>query len=44
MSQTSVIAVDLGAESGRVMEIAFDGERLEQHEIRRFPCCNYSTK
>ncbi len=37
MSQTSVIAVDLGAESGRVMEIAFDGERLEQHEIRRFP-------
>lgn len=31
-----VIAVDLGAESGRVMRIDFDGERLESAEIRRF--------
>jgi len=32
-----VIAVDLGAESGRVMRVGFDGERLEQTEISRFP-------
>ena len=36
MNKTSVIAVDMGSESGRVMEIAFDGERFEQIEIRRF--------
>ena len=34
---TSVIAVDLGAESGRVMEITWDGERLGQNELHRFP-------
>ncbi len=32
-----VIAVDLGAESGRVMRVGFDGARLEQTEIHRFP-------
>jgi sugar (pentulose or hexulose) kinase len=37
MSTHTVIAVDLGAESGRVMEINFDGERLTQHEHHRFP-------
>ncbi|HEX3053324.1 MAG TPA: rhamnulokinase family protein [Aggregatilineaceae bacterium] len=37
MGKISVVAVDLGAESGRVIEISFDGERLEQHEIHRFP-------
>lgn len=31
------LAVDLGAESGRVMAGAFDGERLRMEEARRFP-------
>jgi rhamnulokinase len=31
-----VIAIDLGAESGRVMRVDFDGERLQLHEIHRF--------
>lgn len=30
------LAVDLGAESGRVLAGAFDGERLEVREIHRF--------
>jgi len=37
MTDHSVVAVDLGAESGRVMEIRFDGQRLEQNELHRFP-------
>jgi len=37
MEKISVVAVDLGAESGRVIEISFDGKRLEQQEIHRFP-------
>ncbi len=32
-----VIAIDLGAESGRVMRVSFDGDRLEQTEVHRFP-------
>ncbi|MDX1995907.1 MAG: rhamnulokinase family protein [bacterium] len=32
-----VIAVDLGAESGRVMRVDLDGARLSTHEIHRFP-------
>ena len=32
-----VIAIDLGAESGRVMRVGWDGERLEQTEVHRFP-------
>lgn len=31
-----VIAVDLGAESGRVARVKFDGERLKLDEVRRF--------
>lgn len=31
-----VIAVDLGAESGRVARVNFDGERLKLDEVRRF--------
>jgi rhamnulokinase len=31
-----VIAIDLGAESGRVMRVDFDGERLQLHEMHRF--------
>ncbi len=37
MSQLHVIAVDLGASSGRVMDLAYDGRRLQLEEIHRFP-------
>lgn len=33
----SVLAVDLGAESGRVMAVHFDGQSLELEELHRFP-------
>ena len=32
-----VLAVDLGAESGRVLRIAYDGERLTSEDLHRFP-------
>jgi rhamnulokinase len=32
----AVAAVDLGAESGRVVRVEFDGERLDSREISRF--------
>jgi rhamnulokinase len=32
-----VIAIDLGAESGRVMQADFDGTKLHMHEVHRFP-------
>ena len=32
-----VIAVDLGAESGRVTRVEFDGERVRLEEVHRFP-------
>ncbi len=34
---THVIAVDLGAESGRVARVVFDGARLEAETVHRFP-------
>ncbi len=34
---TDVIAIDLGNESGRVMNIHFDGEQLDVSEVYRFP-------
>lgn len=37
MSDQHVIAVDLGADSGRVMKVRFDGERLIQEDVHRFP-------
>ncbi len=37
MSQKTVLAVDLGAESGRVMAVHFDGRQLELEELHRFP-------
>lgn len=46
MNDTHVIAVDLGAESGRVMEIRLDGQRFEQTEVHRFanvPVCVHDT-
>jgi rhamnulokinase len=36
MSNVTVLAVDLGAESGRVSGIQFDGRRLTQRQIARF--------
>lgn len=37
MSDYHSIAVDLGAESGRVMDVYFDGNRFTQTEVHRFP-------
>lgn len=37
MAQKTVLAVDLGAESGRVMAVHFDGRRLQLEELHRFP-------
>lgn len=36
MSRKTVLAVDLGAESGRVIAVDFDGSRLELSELHRF--------
>lgn len=37
MARKHVVAVDLGASSGRVMDIAFDGKNLSFDEVHRFP-------
>jgi rhamnulokinase len=37
MSGRHVIAVDLGADSGRVISVGFDGERLHMEDVHRFP-------
>jgi rhamnulokinase len=37
LSAKSVIAVDFGAESGRVMAVHFDGEEMRLEELHRFP-------
>ena len=37
MTRRTVLAVDIGAESGRVMAIHFDGQRLACEEVYRFP-------
>ncbi len=37
MSAKHVIAIDLGATSGRVMDVAFDGSALALSEVHRFP-------
>jgi rhamnulokinase len=37
MSTLSMLALDLGAESGRAMLGRFDGERLRLAEVHRFP-------
>lgn len=36
MNHKNVIAVDLGAESGRVILVKFDGERFEMQPVHRF--------
>ena len=33
----NVLAVDLGAESGRVLRVSCDGSRLTSEDLRRFP-------
>lgn len=37
MVRKTVIAVDLGAESGRVMAVHFDGSHFDLEELHRFP-------
>ncbi|MAT98045.1 MAG: rhamnulokinase [Anaerolineaceae bacterium] len=37
MADKTVLAVDLGAESGRVMAVGFDGRSLHLQELHRFP-------
>lgn len=37
MSSQTVLAVDVGAESGRVMAVHFDGRHLDLEELYRFP-------
>jgi rhamnulokinase len=37
MAEKTVLAVDLGAESGRVMAVHFDGQSLHLEELHRFP-------
>lgn len=37
MSAEHVLAIDLGASSGRVMDAAYDGRALQLREIHRFP-------
>ena len=36
MAEKHVIAVDLGASSGRVMKVSFDGERFALEQVHRF--------
>ncbi|GAB4520599.1 MAG: rhamnulokinase family protein [Anaerolineae bacterium] len=37
MAEKTVLAVDLGAESGRVMAVHFDGKSLRLEDLNRFP-------
>ncbi len=37
MNKISVLAIDLGGESGRVIKIDFDGVKFYLEEIHRFP-------
>ncbi|HEY5669682.1 MAG TPA: hypothetical protein VIS10_06755, partial [Anaerolineales bacterium] len=37
MPATTVLAIDIGAESGRVMAVHFDGKQLASEELHRFP-------
>src|SRR5690349_1471209 len=37
MSAKRLLAIDIGAESGRGVVGEFDGRRLQVHEVRRFP-------
>ena len=37
MEKKTVLAIDLGAESGRVMAVHFDGRQLQLEQLHRFP-------
>ena len=37
MNKISVLAIDLGGESGRVIKMEFDGVKFYLEEIHRFP-------
>ena len=37
MNKISVLAIDLGGESGRVIKMDFDGNKFYLEEIHRFP-------
>lgn len=37
MTRKTVLAIDLGAESGRVMAVHYDGDKLALEELHRFP-------
>jgi rhamnulokinase len=37
LDRIQLLAIDLGAESGRTILGRFDGQRLELEEIHRFP-------
>ncbi len=37
MNKISVLAIDLGGESGRVIKMDFDGVKFYLEEIHRFP-------
>jgi rhamnulokinase len=37
MARKTVLAVDIGAESGRVMAVHYDGHSLQAEELHRFP-------
>jgi rhamnulokinase len=37
MANKTVLAIDLGAESGRVMAAHFDGQTIRMEEVQRFP-------
>jgi rhamnulokinase len=44
MRDKTILAVDLGAESGRVMAVHFDGQRLALEELHRFPNTTVTVK
>ena len=44
MAARNVVAVDLGAESGRVVLGRFDGARVTLTEVHRFPTPPYAEK
>jgi rhamnulokinase len=44
MATKTVLAVDIGAESGRVLAIGYDGKRLHTEEVHRFPNPNYVVR
>jgi rhamnulokinase len=37
MASRTVLAIDLGAESGRVLAIYYDGQHMQTEELHRFP-------